>query len=176
MTAGGVETQTLMLTQSYEPIRLVSWQRAMTLLMLGKVEMLREYDSVIRCHTRVVPRPAVVRLLRSFRRHRHPVRFSRVNLFTRDSYCCQYCGAAGTPTELTYDHVVPRHMGGRTEWTNIVTACAPCNLRKGGRTPEQAGMRLLSRPVQPQNFAAVAVASVSKLGRVVPEPWRDFIL
>ena len=94
MSAGGVETQTLLLAQTYEPIRLVSWQRAMTLLTLGKVEMLREYDHAVRCHTRVLPRPAVVRLLRNFRRHRQPVRFSRLNLFSRDSYCCQYCGAA----------------------------------------------------------------------------------
>lgn len=169
---GGAETRTLLLSQAYEPLRLIAWQRAVTLLSLGKVEVLREHDHHIRAAMRAWRAPAVVRLLRGIRQGRRPIRFSRVNIFTRDGHRCQYCGARKPPGELTYDHVLPRHMGGRTDWLNIVTACGPCNLRKGGRTPEQAGMRLLSRPVQPR-WLAVTALTVS-MPRV-PEVWQDFL-
>lgn len=169
---GGVQTRTLLLSQAYEPITVISWQRAVTLLSLGKVEVLEEYNLAIRTQTVVVKMPAVVRLLRAFRRYRRPVKFSRVNIYARDGYTCQYCGQAKRIAELTYDHVLPRHQGGRTEWTNIVTACQSCNLRKGARTPEQAGMRLLNKPVQPKWVPAVTI-SVST--RSMPEAWRDYL-
>jgi 5-methylcytosine-specific restriction endonuclease McrA len=169
---GGVQTRTLLLSQAYEPITVISWQRAVTLLSLGKVEVLEEYNLSIRTQTVVVKMPAVVRLLRAFRRYRRPVKFSRVNIYARDNYTCQYCGQGKRIAELTYDHVLPRHQGGRTEWSNIVTACQACNLRKGARTPEQAGMRLLSKPVQPKWVPAVTI-SVST--RSMPEAWRDYL-
>src|SRR4029079_15722131 len=120
--------------------------RALTLLTLGKVEVLEEYGWHVRAATLVIKVPAVVRLLRMFRRRKQPVKFSRVNIFARDHYKCQYCGTTKKIVELTYDHVVPRHQGGKTEWANIATACQDCSLRKGARTPEQAGMTLKSRP------------------------------
>jgi len=85
------DTRTLVLNQSYEPIKVVSWQRALTLLTLGKVEVLEEYDWSVRTVTVVVKVPAVVRLLRAFRRRKQPVKFSRVNIYARDKYTCQYC-------------------------------------------------------------------------------------
>jgi len=176
MMKGGAGTstqaQTLLLAQTYEPIKLISWRRALTLLTLGKVEVLEEYDRDVRTVSLVIKVPAVVRLLRTFRRHQKPVKFSRVNIYARDSYRCQYCGKRTSISELTYDHVVPRAQGGRTTWTNIVTCCYDCNRRKGNRTPEQAGMRLRSRPVQPRWVPSVAIRLST---RSVPEAWRDYL-
>ena len=172
MTAHTQDTRTLVLNQSFEPIKVVSWQRAITLLTLGKVEVLVEYDQNIRSPTLVIKMPAVVRLLRMFRRPKQPVKFSRVNIYARDKYTCQYCHQVRPIGELTYDHVVPRRLGGRTEWGNIVTACQDCNIRKGARTPEQAGMRLAVRPVRPEWVPAVSI-TVSL--RSVPDAWRDYL-
>jgi 5-methylcytosine-specific restriction endonuclease McrA len=173
-TKGGVGTQarTLLLSKSYEPIRLISWQRAFTLLTLGKVEVLEEYDFGVRSVSVVIKVPAVVRLLRAFRRHKKPVKFSRVNIYARDKYRCQYCGKKTSMSELTYDHVVPRARGGKTTWTNIVTCCYECNRRKGSRTPEKAGMRLRSQPVQPRWVPAVTIRLSTKS---VPDAWRDYL-
>ncbi len=166
------EQRTLVLSQAYEPVKVVSWRRALVLLTLGKVEVLEEYDWGIRTATIVIKVPAVVRLLRAFRRRKAAVKFSRVNIYARDKYRCQYCGAERPIAELTYDHVVPRAQGGRTEWTNIVTACTDCNLRKGGRTPAQAGMKLRSTPVQPTWVPAVTITIST---RSVPDAWRDYL-
>ncbi len=164
--------KTLLLSQSYEPIKVISWQRAITLLFLGKVEVIEEYSDAVRSVTFIIKVPSVVRLLRAFRRHHNPVKFSRVNIYARDGYSCQYCCQKLGVDELTYDHVVPRSQGGRTEWTNIVTACHDCNRKKGGRTPRQAGMALRVIPVQPDWVPAVTIR-VSL--RSVPDAWRDYL-
>lgn len=167
-----VHLRTLLLTQSYEPVKVISWQRALTLLTLGKVEVVEEYDGFVRSPTLVIKIPAVVRLLRVFKRFRKPVKFSRVNIYGRDDYTCQYCGNKKRLADLTYDHVVPRAQGGKTTWMNIVTACQTCNLKKGDRTPEQAGMRLRKQPTQPQAMPALAI-QVSR--KSVPDAWRDYL-
>ena len=172
MEAAPAHTATLLLSQSYEPIKIISWQRAITLLFLGKVEVVEEYAHDVRSVTIVIKIPAVVRLLRAFRRHHKPVKFSRVNIYARDGYTCQYCGVRLAVSELTYDHVVPRSQGGATDWTNIVTCCHECNRVKGGRTPRQAGMQLRAAPVQPKWVPAVVIR-VSL--RSVPEAWRDYL-
>jgi 5-methylcytosine-specific restriction endonuclease McrA len=167
--------QTLVLSQGFEPIKIVSWQRALTLLFLGKCEVLSEYDGFVRSTTLVIKIPAVVRLLNAIRRHKKPVKFSRVNIYGRDNYSCQYCGTKKPIADLTYDHVVPRSQGGKTTWTNIVTACGGpggCNSRKANRTPAQAGMRLRKLPVQP-TASPTLVITVSKTS--VPDAWRDFL-
>ena len=164
--------RTLVLSQGYEPLKIVSWQRAITLLFLGKVEVIEEYDRNIKTTSLVIKIPAVVRLLAAIRRHKQPVKFSRVNIYGRDKYTCQFCGARKPIGELTYDHVVPRSQGGKTTWTNIVTACEPCNRKKANRTPEQAGMRLLAPPVQPKAMP-VLVVTVSK--ESMPDAWRDYL-
>jgi 5-methylcytosine-specific restriction endonuclease McrA len=165
-------SRTLLLSQGYEPIKVIPWQRAITLLFLGKVEVIEEYSHDIRSVSLVIKVPAVVRLLRAFRRHAKPVKFSRVNIYARDHYRCQYCGKKAAMHELTYDHVIPRSQGGRTEWTNIVTACYECNRHKGGRTPKQAGMHLLSQPAQPNWVPAVTIRIST---RSVPDAWRDYL-
>lgn len=164
--------RTLVLSQSYEPVNIVSWKQAITLLFLGKVEVVEEYDRDIKTTSLVIKVPAVVRLLSAFRRVKKPVKFSRINIYGRDKYTCQYCGTKHAIGDLTYDHVVPRSQGGKTTWTNIVTCCEDCNRRKKNQTPEQAGMRLLKAPVQP-SAAPVLVVAVSR--ESVPDAWRDYM-
>src|SRR6185295_11243057 len=95
-------TQTLLLNQGFEPIKVISWQRAISLLFLGKVEVLEEYDRDVHSVSIIIKVPAVVRLLRAFRRHARLVKFSRVNIYARDNYKCQYCGKKASISELTY--------------------------------------------------------------------------
>ena len=165
-------TRTLLLSQGYEPIKVISWQRAITLLTLGKVEVVEEYDAELRATSLIIKVPAVVRLLRAFRRHRKPVKFSRVNIYARDGYKCQYCGVKCSITELTYDHVLPRSKGGKTTWENIVTCCYPCNGGKGNRTPAEAGMKLRATPVRPEWVPAVTIRVST---RSMPDAWRDYL-
>jgi 5-methylcytosine-specific restriction endonuclease McrA len=164
--------RTLVLSQRYEPIKIVSWQRAITLLFLGKVEVIEEYDRNIKTTSMLIKIPAVVRLLNAFRRHKKPVKFSRVNIYGRDRYTCQFCGERKPIGDLTYDHVVPRAQGGKTSWSNIVTACENCNREKANRTPEQAGMRLLRPPVQPTAMPTLVI-TISK--ESMPDAWRDYL-
>lgn len=164
--------RTLVLSQSYEPVNIVSWKQAITLLFLGKVEVVEEYDRDIKTTSLVIKIPAVVRLVHAFRRHKKPVKFSRINIYGRDKYTCQYCGTKKSIGDLTYDHVTPRAQGGKTTWTNIVTCCENCNRQKANRTPEQAGMRLLKVPVQPTSVPVLVVA-VNR--ESVPDAWRDYL-
>ena len=164
--------QTLVLSQGFEPVKIVPWRRAITLLFLGKVEVIEEYDRNIKTTSLAIKIPAVVRLLGAFRRHKKPVKFSRINIYGRDKFTCQYCGVKKKIGELTYDHIVPRSRGGKTTWLNIATCCQDCNRRKADRTPEQAGMRLLKTPVQP-TATPVLVVAVSR--ESVPDAWRDYM-
>lgn len=163
--------RTLVLSQGFEPVKIVSWQRAITLLFLGKVEVLEEYDRGIKTTSVVIKIPAVVRLLNAFRRHKKPVRFSRVNIYGRDKYTCQYCGKKKSINELTYDHILPRAQGGKTNWLNIATACMPCNAKKGNRTPAQAGMKLLRPPFQPEATPTLVLAVNQES---MPDAWREY--
>jgi 5-methylcytosine-specific restriction endonuclease McrA len=166
------QTHTLLLSHGFEPLRLIPWRRAIRLLTLGKVEVIEQYDWDIRTVSLVIKAPAVVRLLRSIRRHKGQVRFSRANIYARDAWTCQYCGTKPPGEELTYDHVVPRAQGGTTTWTNIVTCCFTCNRAKGNRTPEQAGVKLLSVPIQPRWVPAVVIQIST---RSIPDAWRDYL-
>ncbi|MDX2092869.1 MAG: HNH endonuclease [Kofleriaceae bacterium] len=164
--------RTLLLSQGYEPIKIIPWQRAMILLTLNKVDVVEEYDAEIRATSVIVRVPAVVRLRKAFRRHAKPVKFSRVNIYARDGYRCQYCGTKCSIDQLTYDHVVPRSRGGRTSWDNIVSCCYMCNRRKANRTPAEAKMALLSTPVRPEWMPAVQIRVSTKS---VPDAWRDYV-
>ena len=165
---------TLLLNATYEPLRVVNWQKAVSLLWQGKVEVLEVYDREIRGVSFSIRLPAVMRLLKMVRlkeSHR-AVKFSRINIFTRDSYTCQYCNHRHRTEELTFDHVVPIALGGRKTWENIVTACWRCNNRKSGRTPEQAGMKLIKKPVKPRWSPVITIT----IGiRNWPETWRDYL-
>jgi 5-methylcytosine-specific restriction endonuclease McrA len=115
--------------------------------------------------------PRVIRLLGYDRVPRQKVRFSRRNVFARDGHRCQYCGKSFATSELSLDHVVPRSKGGPTSWENMVAACLKCNVRKGGRTPHEAGMRLLGEPTRPRVSPALSL----KLGHRKYTSWRAFL-
>lgn len=164
--------QVLLLNLSYEPLKVINWKKAITLLCLGKVEVIEEYGRDIRSVSMTIRLPSVVRLLRMVKRPKRPVRFSRQNIYARDRYRCQYCGSRFPTEELTYDHVLPRSRGGKTEWENIVTCCVACNRKKGGKTPEEARMHLIRKPVRPTWVPALRITIGIK---EVPTTWRDYL-
>lgn len=163
---------TLMLTPWMAPHEIISWQRAVVLVWLDKVDVLEQYDERITSPTWALEKPAVVRLRKPVRAPRAgAVRFTRRNVYARDAYTCQYCGARRLASELNYDHVVPRSRGGKTTWDNIVTSCFGCNDRKGDKTPHEAGMKLLRKPVRPTSLPMVRGPT---LGADIPEPWQVY--
>src|SRR6476660_6029422 len=128
--------QTLLLNATYEPLKVVHWQKAMTLWCQGKVEVISVYDREVRSVSFSFKLPSVIRLLRyiKIKRNIDYVPFSRANIYARDDHSCQYCGQVFSTADLTFDHVVPVAQGGRKDWENIVTCCISCNRRKGVRT------------------------------------------
>lgn len=166
--------QTLLLNASYEPLKIVHWQKAVTLWCQGKVEVISVYDREIRAVSFSFRLPSVIRLLRyiKIKRRFDYVPFSRANIYARDEHVCQYCGEGFPTNELTFDHVVPVAQGGRKDWENIVTCCVTCNRRKGGRTPVEAGMHLRKVPRRPSSAPAVRIT----VGlRHAPDSWRDYL-
>ena len=166
--------QALLLNASYEPLKIVNWQKAITLWCQGKVEVIAVHDREIRAVSVSFKLPSVIRLLRFVRikRRYDYVPFSRANIYARDKHTCQYCGKTMSTTELTFDHVVPNTYGGRKDWENIVTCCVRCNRKKGGRTPNEAGMRLRRAPRRPSSAPAARIT----IGlRNAPESWRDYL-
>ncbi len=164
--------QVLLLNATFEPLNVIDWKRAIRLLTLGKVEVVEEYDREIRSVTFAVKLPAVLRLLNFVRHRKKHVKFSRLNIYARDGFRCQYCGQKFESQNLTFDHVVPKRYGGKTEWSNIVTCCHRCNRIKGGRLLEDAGLKLLKKPVKP-DWVPFIMISVSV--KSVPESWRDYL-
>lgn len=167
--------ETLVLNASYQPVARITWQRAITLLFLGKVEVVEEYeDKTIRSVTFEVKMPSVVRFLRMLKRRKPVIRFSRENVYARDNGQCQYCGNKVTRPEATYDHVHPRSQGGGTHWENIVIACVPCNQRKGGRTPDQAKMKLKTVPVKPTKLPETLRLTFA-FQKGMPASWANWL-
>ena len=155
---------------SYYPLSLWPWQDVVKAVFLDRVEVVSTYEQEVRSPSFSMRLPSVVCLKEYVVQDRAPA-FTRFNLFLRDRFACQYCGS---PQHLTFDHVTPRRLGGRTTWENIVAACAPCNLRKGGRTPAQAQMHPLVKPIRPTSW------QLQQHGRSYPpgylhETWRDWL-
>ena len=155
---------------SYYPLSLWPWQEAVKAVFLDRVDIVAEYDTIVHSPSTEFKIPSVVVLKDYVKPHRR-VAFTRFNLFLRDEFKCQYCGARG---DLTFDHVVPRARGGVTSWQNVVAACSPCNLRKGSRSLQQARMNLRKAPRQPR------AEELRNLGRKFPpnhlhETWLDFL-
>jgi len=166
---------TLVLNATYEPINIVSWKKALTLLFQDKVEVLAEYDREIRSVNFTIKMPSVLRLLRYVKiRKRFPhVKFCRANIYARDNHTCQYCGRRCSTEDLTFDHVVPIVKGVDKTWDNIVTCCVRCNHKKGGQTPEEAGMRLIRPPGQPEWVPTILHVTIGL--RTAPDAWRDYL-
>jgi 5-methylcytosine-specific restriction endonuclease McrA len=129
------------------------------------------HDEWIRGNSFVLQVPRVIRLLSFDRVPKTSVRFNRRNLFARDGNICQYCGHSFPTSELSLDHVMPRSRGGDTCWENIVCACVACNVKKGGRTPQEARMKLVRHPVKPKRSPLLAM----KLGNPKYESWKTFL-
>jgi 5-methylcytosine-specific restriction endonuclease McrA len=177
MVADGtaLSSSVLLLNRLYMAIRVVSAKRAMTLVFRDQAEVvsvengnylsydfdnwvevsqahaefepeLHDWIRTVRCQIAV---PRIIRLLGYDKLPRTSVKLNRRNIFARDHNCCQYCGVRVATSELSIDHVVPRSHGGKTTWDNVVCACTKCNVKKGGRTPVQARMRLKSTPKRP---------------------------
>lgn len=162
----------LLLNASYEPLRIISWRRAVTLFFTGKVEVLEEYEHDIRSVSIVIRAPAVVRLLSFVKMGRRCPPLSRPNVLARDRFTCQYCRRGLSSREATLDHVIPKSQGGTTEWENVVTCCPTCNRKKGGRTPKQAGMPLERHPIRPDWLPVLNI----RLNGNVPLSWQTFLL
>lgn len=137
----------LVLNANFEPIHVCSTRRAIGLILAGKAGMIVNGRGNIRTISQLLPRPSVIRLEMQIHRPRPRVKLTRREVFRRDNYTCQYCGKH--QFNLTIDHVIPRHLGGKHIWTNLVTACSGCNHRKGGRKVNEAHMHLLHIPKEP---------------------------
>jgi 5-methylcytosine-specific restriction endonuclease McrA len=130
---------------SYYPLSVWCWQDAIKAVFLDRVNIVSEYDRTVRSPSFEMRLPSVVSLKTYVKPSRHPA-FTRFNVFLRDRFTCQYCGARD---DLTFDHVVPRSKGGQTTWENVVAACSPCNLRKGDRLPRDVQMVPRQAPFAP---------------------------
>jgi len=140
----------LVLNQSYEPLNICRVRRAVVLLFQNRAEMLENGSGFIHSADLEFPVPSVIRLASMIKRpYRSGRKLTRLEVFKRDRYTCQYCGKE--TRQLTLDHVVPRYRGGEHTWENIASACVPCNRRKAGRTPKEAGMRLIQQPSKPHD-------------------------
>lgn len=158
---------------SYFPLSIWPWQEAIKAVFLGRVNIVSEYDRLVHSPTLTMRLPSVVSLKEYIPAARRPA-FTRFNVFLRDRFSCQYCGIRSPAEGLTFDHVVPKSRGGRTTWSNVVAACEPCNLRKGGMMPADAAMFPRMRPRQPTTH------ELQENGRAYPpnylhESWRDFL-
>ncbi|MBW8784885.1 MAG: HNH endonuclease [Novosphingobium sp.] len=155
---------------SYYPLSVWPWQTAIKAVFLERVDIVASYEREVHSPSWTMQLPSVIALRQFVRPSEFPA-FTRFNVFLRDRFSCQYCGS---PQQLTFDHVIPRRLGGRTSWENVATACAPCNMKKGGRTPKQARMPLLIPPIRPTSW------QLQERGRGFPpnylhETWRDWL-
>lgn len=168
--------RTLVLTPGYQRHKVVCWQSAITMVYKGTVDIIAEYEEVVRSPSIAMKVPAVLRLRRPTPAMMRAIRFSKENVFARDHYRCQYehCLSGGGVMRcenLTCDHVIPKSRGGRKNWENIVTACRPCNQFKGRRTPHEAGMTLKRLPFRPKSLP-LAVVRLER--RKLPNEWKPF--
>jgi len=155
---------------SYYPLSLWSWQDAIKAVFLDRVNIVSHYEKTVRSPSFEMQLPSVVSLKTYIKPARHPA-FTRFNVFLRDRFACQYCGARD---DLTFDHVIPRARGGMTTWENVVAACSPCNLRKADRLPDDIHMWPARMPFQP------TIGDLHQSGRLFPpnylhESWMDYL-
>ena len=155
---------------SYYPLSLWPWQEVVKAVFLERVDVIAEYDQFVHSPSLTMRLPSVIALREFVRQDRAPA-FTRFNVFLRDGFQCAYCGSH---EDLTFDHVVPRSKGGRTSWENIVAACSPCNLRKGGRLASDIGMQPHVRPHRPSTW------ELQEMGRRFPphylhQSWMDYL-
>lgn len=165
----------LALSHTYEPLGVVNWEKAITLLCSGKAKTLSEYDTEVRSPSVSFRVPSVIVFNYNKRNRVKSARFSRKNVWVRDGGKCQYCLRQVNSQEFTLDHVVPRKNGGTTVWNNVVTCCYSCNQHKGDKTPQQAGMKLHKHPVKPDSLPYIQDLEFYNYGNKIPESWRFWL-
>jgi 5-methylcytosine-specific restriction endonuclease McrA len=167
-----MHTRTLLLAPWYFPLKVISWEAAIKLKYEGTADVVVEYDDEVSSPSVTWKVPAVMRLRKVPGSLKKGVKFSRQNVYMRDGYRCQYCTKKLPPHLLTYDHVTPKSHGGRRDWENIVTACGPCNLKKGNKTCDESGMFPRTLPYRPKSLPLTGpVLNVEE----APEEWRAFL-
>ncbi|MFN2145722.1 MAG: HNH endonuclease [Anaerolineales bacterium] len=159
----------LVLNANYEPLNVCTTKRALTLIFSDKAKLIRNGRGYIKTVSRDYPAPSIIRLDEMIKRPRPTVKLSKTEVFRRDNYTCQYCGKH--TSKLTIDHVMPRHMGGPHCWENLVAACPACNHKKGGKTPAQAHMTLISNPFRPNSSAEYRFGRYLK----IHDDWLPFV-
>ncbi len=163
-----INQKVLVLNADFRALSVCSVPKAFLLVYLNKAEIVNKADGkALRTVSTSFPMPSVIRLLRYVNMPYRGVVLSRQNIFKRDAYQCVYCGAKNN---LTLDHVVPRSKGGKTSWTNLVTACQECNSRKGDLTPEEVDLKLPYEPFRPS-----FVMFLKEFSRIGEENWKDFL-
>ncbi len=172
MSAGVLTGPVLVLNATYEPIHVTGTKRALVLVLKGVAAMEEQGRNRVRSMRLTLPVPSVIRLTEYRRIPRQTRAISRKNILLRDHSTCQFCGRQLPPSELTLDHVVPRSRGGKSSWENLVACCHRCNNRKGSRTPEQAGLKLLRKP-RPYNLHT-SRHLIRMLGQA-QEAWRKYL-
>lgn len=163
--------ETLLLNQGYQIIKPISWKRAICLHFLGKVDILEEYSDKVSSPSIKLSLPAVVRLRHQTKVEPMKVRFSRAAVYSRDNRTCQYCNKQFKVQDLTLDHVIPKSVGGKTSWTNIVSCCQGCNTLKANRTPQQANMKLIKRPAYPTTKSIFS----ANIDGSIPAEWQNWL-
>ena len=163
-----INSPVLVLNQNYQPLNICNARRALNLVGKGKAEMVQNGRGNLRSVSRAFPIPSVIRLFHMVKRPLMRRRLSRRAVFYRDEFTCQYCKKE-TRT-LTLDHIMPRSRGGAHVWENVVSACIPCNHRKAGLTPAEAGFKLLREPKAPRPNPYYLVHH-----RSIQDEWRPFI-
>lgn len=163
---------TLVLNLSYEPIRLIHWEKAVVLFFSGKVEIVSYYNHPLRSMSLNMEIPAVVRNMK-YHKVGDRIDLTRSNIYARDSYTCQYCNTKLDEKLLTIDHIIPKSRGGQTTWQNLVTSCQTCNFGKANRTPTEAGIKLIRKPTKPTWIPALLIATMNR--KQIPEQWLPWI-
>ena len=166
-----MDGEVLVLNRDYEPLNVCNMRRAISLVHLGKAEVLHSNDRVIRTYRGDLQSPSVVKLRQQVRRPLPQLRLSRRSVFARDDYQCQYCGATGR--ELTIDHVIPKRLGGGASWENLVACCRKCNSKKGDKVLHQSGMRLRRDPRRPRYVPYISLAKY--VAGQKNEVWRTYL-
>ncbi len=165
---GKMNTQVLLLNQSYEPLQICNMRRAIILIFLGKAHSVEQYDDEIRSVSYSMQMPAVIRIYNYINLPRNSIVLTRKNILKRDSLSCQYCGTKNSP--LTVDHITPKVKGGKDSWENLTTACVSCNNKKGNRTLREANLKLLSKPRVPSR-----ITFIQRFVRTPIKEWRPYL-
>jgi 5-methylcytosine-specific restriction endonuclease McrA len=164
--------EVLVLNSDFEPLNVCHVRRALTMIYLGKADVLHAHDSAIALvEGALLPSPSVVKLRHHVRRPLPELKLSRRTVFARDEYMCQYCGQ--TAKDLTIDHVLPKRHGGKTVWENVVCSCRRCNMKKSDKLLSQTGMKLMNSPRRPRYVPYISLTKY--LAGRKNEIWRDYL-